>query len=133
MFYLLTYYVNVKHKFNIREMWFYLGKMAAAVVHILTKMHRCLQSKIQQKYSMLFIGSSIYDTAMPRRAWTAEGSHWPAGGSADFINAVQTFKDTEHNHHIDSSAHQKKQTCQPANLYSSERQESRFTATSITP
>lgn len=54
----------------------------------------------------------------PRRA--AIG---PLAGSADFINAVQTLKDTEHNHHIDNGAHQK-ETNPPAcmNLYSSERQ-----------
>lgn len=88
---------------------------------------------MQLKYSMLFIGSSIYDTAMAGRARTAEGNHWPAGGSADFINAVQTFKDTEHNHHIDSRARQKKQTCRPANLYSSEGLQSQLTAASISP
>ena len=52
---------------------------------------------------MLFIGSSIYGAAMARRAGTAEGSHWPPGGSADSINAEQTFTDPEHNQHIDSS------------------------------
>lgn len=56
-------YVNVKYKFNIREMWFYLGKMAAAVVQILRKMHRCRQSKTQLMHRMLFIGSSICNTA----------------------------------------------------------------------
>lgn len=77
----------------------YLGKMAAAVEQILGKMHRYSQSKIQLKSRMVFIGSGVCDTAMLRRARTAEGSHWPAGGSADSINAEQTLKDAEHNHH----------------------------------